>query len=61
MFFCPSLDAIGIALLVLLSLIIGFSVEDRLVVADIKDQISSVRGNTGKREKPRGYGGRSKS
>jgi hypothetical protein len=34
LFFGPSLGAIGVALL---SLITGFSIEDRFVVADIED------------------------
>ena len=42
-FFRPLLSTIGVALLVLLSLIIGFSIEDWFIVADIKDQISSTR------------------
>ena len=61
LFFCPSLGTIDVTLLALLSLIIGFSIEDWFVVADIEDQISSMRGKTRKREKPGGYGGRSKS
>jgi hypothetical protein len=42
-FTCSSLSAIGVALLALLPLLIGFSVEDWFVVADIENQISSSR------------------
>ena len=48
LFFCSSLGAIGVALLALLSLIIGFSIEDWFIIADIKDQISMARGKTRK-------------
>ena len=41
---CASLGTISIALLALLSLIIGFTIEDWFAVADIEDQISSTRG-----------------
>ena len=41
---CASLGTISIALLALLSLIIGFSIEDWFVITDIEDQISSARG-----------------
>ena len=61
LFFYPSLGTIGVALLALLSLIIGFSIEDWFIVADIDNQISSTRGKTGKRGKPGGYGRRSRS
>ena len=39
-FFYPLLRTFGIALL---SLFVGFSIEDRFVVADIEDQISLMR------------------
>jgi len=61
LFFGPSLGAIGVALLALLSLIIGFSIEDWFVVANIEDQISSVRGENWEAWEARGYGGKSKS
>jgi len=35
---------IGVALSALLSLLIGFSIEDWFVVADTEDQVSSLRG-----------------
>jgi len=42
-FFCPLLSAIGIVLLALLSLFVGFSIDDWFVIADIEDRISSMR------------------
>jgi hypothetical protein len=40
---CSSLSTISIALFVLLSLFIGFTVDDRFVIVDIENQISSSR------------------
>ena len=60
LFFCPSLSTIGVALLALLPLIIGFPIKDWFVIADIEDQISFARGENWEAGKTRGYGGRSK-
>ena len=47
--FCVSLGAISVAFLALLSLIIGFSIKDWYVLANIEDQISSMRGKPASR------------
>ena len=40
---CSSLGVVGVALLVLLSLFIGFAVDNWLVIADIENQVFSSR------------------
>jgi len=47
-FVFPPLVVISVALLALLSLIVGFSIEDWFIVVDIENQISLTRGKTGK-------------
>ena len=49
-FVCSPLGVIDVELLVLLSLIVDFSIEEWFVVADIEDQISSGRENRVARE-----------
>jgi len=51
LFFCSLLSTFGVALL---SLIIGFSIEDWFVVADIKHWISSSRGKKWKARETQG-------
>ena len=40
---CSSLGTVGVALFALLSLFIGFAVDNWLVIADIENQVSSSR------------------
>ena len=56
--FYASLGAISVALLALVSLIIGFSIEDWFIVADIEDQISSMRGKNKEARETRGMWGK---
>ena len=54
-------STVGIALFAELPLLICLSIDDWFVVADIEDEISPPGGKTGKREKPEGYDGKSRS
>ena len=56
-----SSGAVGNTLLAELPLLICLSIDDWFVVADIEDEISPPGGKTGKREKPEGYDGKSRS
>jgi hypothetical protein len=58
-FVCSPLGTICVALLALLSLIVGLSIEQWLVIADIDDQISSSGREDQEVREARGYGGRS--
>jgi len=40
---CLSLSTVGVALFVLLSLFVGFAVNNWLVIADVENQVSSSR------------------
>ena len=53
-FVCSLLSAIGVALLAVLPMLIGFSVDDWLVVGDIENQISSSRRKNREAGKARG-------
>jgi len=56
-----SSGAIGVTLLTELPLLVCFSINDRLVGANVENDVSSPGGKTGKREKPGGYRGKSRS
>jgi len=51
---CSSLSTISVALFTLLSLLLGFSVNDWFIVADIENQISLLRWKNRKSGKSRG-------
>jgi len=58
---CASSGAIGVTLLAELPLLVRFSINDRLVGTDVENNVSSPGGDTGKREKPGGCEGKSRS
>jgi len=40
---CSSLGMVGVALFALLSLFVGFAVDNWLIIADVEDQVSTSR------------------
>ena len=40
---CSSLGVVGVALFALLSLFVGFAVDNWLIIADVEDQVSTLR------------------
>jgi hypothetical protein len=51
---CSPLSTIGVTLFALLSLFVGFAVDNCFVIADVKNQISSLGWKDWKAEKTRG-------
>jgi len=49
-----SLRSVGVALLSLLSLLVGFAFDNWFVVADVENQVTSSRWKDWEAEKPRG-------